>query len=324
VSRAILPLLAGFLGVPAVLAGYITGVERVLRVLPAKTQRGLRPWLWLAPALLFVMVFLVYPVVYTMILSVLGPHSARFVGLANYRFALTNPGMVLAFRNNVIWLIAFTAAALIGGLALAILSDRVWYGPVTRAILFLPQATSFVAAGITWKFVYAFRPEGDNQIGSLNAFVAALGGHPTAWLVVPGLNTLALVLVATWVWTGFCVVVLSAALRGIPADLIDAARVDGTSELQLFWAVTLPLLGPTIGVVTTTLVIFALRAFDIVYVMTNGFFGTDVIASRMYKEMFTFQNFGRAGAIAVILLAVTSPAIAANVRRFRQPPEGAL
>src|SRR6516225_9215721 len=238
-SRAVVSALAGFVGVPALLAIYIVGIERLLRHVSIRRRRALQPWLWLAPALLFVAVFLVYPVGYTLVLSCLGPASRGFVGLANYRFALTNPGMILAFQNTLLW------------------------------------------------------------------------------LVVPWVNTLALILVAVWVWTGFCVVVLLAALRAIPPDVIEAARVDGTSEWQLLRAVTLPLLGPTIGVVTTTLVIFALRAFDIIYVMTSGNFGTEVIASRMYKEMFTFQNFGRASAIATLLLAATSPAIVANVRRFR-------
>jgi alpha-glucoside transport system permease protein len=325
VSTPVLAALAGFAGVPALLAIYILGVERLLRLASMRRRRALQPWLWLAPALLFVAVFLAYPVVYTLVLSFLGAASRGFVGLANYRFALTNPGMVLAFQNTLLWLVGFSGAALFCGLTLALLTDRVPYGAAARTVLFLPQTISFVAAGVTWKFMYAFRPAGDPQIGVLNALLVSVGRtvHPVAWLVVPWVNTFALIFVAVWVWTGFCVVVLLAALRAIPPDLIEAARVDGTSEWQLLRAVTLPLLGPTIGVVTTTLVIFALRAFDIIYVMTSGNFGTEVIASRMYKEMFTFQNFGRASAIAMLLLAATSPAIFANVRRFRRPPEEA-
>ena len=323
-SRAVVSALAGFVGVPALLAIYLVGIERLLRQVSIRRRRALQPWLWLAPALLFVAVFLIYPVGYTLVLSCLGPASRGFVGLANYRFALTNPGMILAFQNTLLWLVGFSALTVLCGLVLALLTDRVPYGAAARTVLFLPQTISFVAAGVTWKFMYAFRPAGDPQIGLLNALLVGVGRtlNPVAWLVVPWVNTLALILVAVWVWTGFCVVVLLAALRAIPPDVIEAARVDGTSEWQLLRAVTLPLLGPTIGVVTTTLVIFALRAFDIIYVMTSGNFGTEVIASRMYKEMFTFQNFGRASAIATLLLAATSPAIAANVRRFRRPPEG--
>jgi alpha-glucoside transport system permease protein len=320
-TTSALGVLVGFVGIPALLVGYLIGAERLLRGLPAKRQRTLRPWVWLAPALLFLTVFLVYPVAYTLVFSVLGPESRRFVGLGNYRFVLTNDEMLLAFRNNLLWLVAFTGAALVGGVAMAVLTDRVRYESTVRTILFMPQAISFVAAGVTWKFVYAFRPAGDPQIGLLNALRVGAGLPPVAWLVAPVVNTFALILVAVWVWMGFCVVILSAALKAIPPDLMDAARVDGAGEWQVLRAITLPLLGPTIGVVATTLVIFALRAFDIVYVMTNGNFGTEVIANRMYKEMFTFRDFGRASAIAVILLIVTSPAIAANVRRFRRPPE---
>jgi alpha-glucoside transport system permease protein len=183
------------------------------------------------------------------------------------------------------------------------------------------MAISFVAAGVIWKFMYDYRPPSVPQTGTLNALLMAIipGFEPQAWLVNnPPLNNLALTTAAVWAWTGFCMVILSAALKGIPVELFEAGRVDGASELQLFRRVVLPQLAPTIAVVATTMIIFALKAFDIVYVMTNGNFGTEVIATRMYKEMFNVRDFGRASAIAVVLLVAILPVMLLNLRRFRQ------
>ncbi len=313
-------LLVAVVGVPAVQVGYVVLVEAMLGRLGPVPQRVLRPWLWLAPALLFLGAFLIYPAAGTIWLSVLGPRSDRFVGLENYLFALTNTDMRIAFRNNLLWLTAFTTVTVGLGLAMAVLADRVRYESVVKTVMFLPMAVSFVAAGVIWKFVYEFRPAGAPQIGLANALLVRVipGFEPVAWLVHPVANNLALIMVAVWVWVGFCLVILSAALKAIPSEILEAARVDGASEWRLFWTVIVPMLGPTITVVATTMVIFSLKAFDIVYVMTNGNFNTEVIANRMYKEMFTFRDFGRAGAIAVILFAATIPVMAANIRWFRR------
>jgi alpha-glucoside transport system permease protein len=307
-------------GVPAVQIGYIVAIEMLLARLPERRQIGLRPWLWLAPALGFLTVFLFYPAVNTAVLSLLGADSRVFVGAANYVYALTTPSMLIAFRNNLLWLVVFTAGVVAFGLLMAVLTDRVRYEQAAKTVLFVPMAISFVAASVIWKFVYEFRPAGAPQIGSLNAVLTSLipGFSPVAWLVNLATNNFALIMVAVWVWVGFCLVILSAALKGIPAELLEAARVDGATEWQVFRSIMIPLLGPTITVVATTMVIFALKAFDIVYVMTSGNFDTEVIANRMYKEMFTFQQFGRASAIAVILFLATVPVMIANVRRFRE------
>ena len=307
-------------GVPAIQIGYVILVERLLSLLPARTQRTLRPGLWLAPALAFLAAFLIYPAGYTVYLSVLDARSAAFVGVRNYVFAFTNREMLIALRNNLLWLVCFTGLTVGAGLLLAVLTDRVRYEAAAKSIIFLPMAISFVAASVIWKFVYEFRPAGALQIGLLNAALTALlpGVRPVAWLVNLLTNNLALIAVGVWVWTGFCLVILSAALKGIPAELLEAARVDGATEWQVFRQLVLPSLSPTIAVVTTTMVIFALKAFDVVYVMTNGNFNTEVIANRMYKEMFTSRDFGRASAIAVLLFGATVPIMIANIRRFRQ------
>jgi alpha-glucoside transport system permease protein len=308
------------LGVPAIQVGYAGLIEYVLLRLPDRLQWRCRPWLWLAPALGFLAVFLLYPALQTVYLSVLDARSTTFVGLQNYVFVFTNPEMLVAFRNNFLWLVFFTGGTVGIGLLLAVLTDRVRYESIVKSIIFLPMAISFVAAGVIWKFVYAFRPAGAPQIGLLNATLtwAIPAFQPVAWLVNLATNNAALILVAVWVWTGFCLVILSAALKGIPAELLEAARVDGASEWQVFWRIIRPAMSSTIIVVTTAMVVFALKAFDIVYVMTNGNFDTEVIANRMYKELFNFRDVGRASAIAVILLVVTVPVMIANIRRFRQ------
>jgi alpha-glucoside transport system permease protein len=311
--------LIGIVGIPAGIAGYIMAAEAFLGRLPEKRQDILRPWMWLAPALVFLSAFLIYPALDTLYLSVRSARSTEFVGFENYLFAITNDEMRAALGNNLLWLVIFPTATVGVGLVVAVLIDRARYESLVRSILFMPMGVSFVAASVTWKFVYAYRPPGEPQIGALNALVSGVVGHahPVAWLVTPPVNNAALITVGVWVWTGFCLVVLSAALKTIPGELPEAARVDGATEWQVFRAITLPAVRPTIGVVVTAMVIFALKAFDIVYVMTNGNFDTEVIANRMYKEMFVFRDFGRASAIAVLLFAATLPVIVANIRRFR-------
>ena len=313
-----LPLaVAAVIGVPAATAGYVVLAERLIEMLPDRRRRAVRPWVWLAPALLLLAVFLIYPALQTLWVSLRDANSVNFVGLENYIYVFGDSVMLIALRNNVIWLVFFTGVTVALGLLIAVLSDRVPYEGIARAVVFLPMAISFVAAGVIWKFMYDYRPPGLPQTGTLNAVLTALGFEPQAWLINTPTNNLALIAVAVWTWTGFCVVILSAALKGIPDEVLEASRVDGANEWQIFRYVILPLISPTVAVVTTTMIIFALKAFDIVYVMTNGNFDTEVIANRMYKEMFNFRHFGRAAAIAVVLLLAIVPVMLMNIRRFR-------
>lgn len=281
-------------------------------------RRGWGHWLYLAPALITLGIFLVYPTINTIIISFYGPRSDEFVGLANYQRAFVAKPMLISFRNNAIWLVVFTTFTVSIGLLLAVLLDRVRYEVVAKSIIFLPMAISFVGASVIWKFVYTYRPEGIPQIGFLNAIVTALGFQPVGWLIErPWVNNIALVVVGIWVWTGFCMVVLSAAYKGIPKEMLEAARIDGANEWQVFRYVTIPFMKSTIAVVTTTMIVFVLKVFDIVYVMTNGAFDTDIVANRMIKTMFLFRNYGLASAIAVILFLAIVPAVVVNIRRFR-------
>ena len=306
------------IGVPVVLFGYIALSERLLMLAPDRWRVRLRPWVWLAPAVAFLAVFLVYPTIYTLYLSFLDKFSKEFVGIDNYIYFLTTTDTLVALRNNVIWVVLLTFMAVGGGLLIAILVDRVRYESVAKSLIFLPLAISFVGAGVIWKFMFDFRPPGTPQTGTLNGILGAVGIDPVPWLINAPVNTIALIIVAVWIWTGFCMVILSGALKGISTELLEAARVDGANEIQVFRGITLPLLLPTIAVVATTMVITSLKAFDVVYVMTNGAFDTEVIANRLYKELFAFGQPGRASATAIVLLLMIIPVMVINIRRFRE------
>jgi alpha-glucoside transport system permease protein len=319
-SQTILMLAVAVLGVPLLLVGYITLSERLLGSAAHKRSSSVRAIFWIAPAVVLLVVFLVYPIITTIILSLKDAASRGYVGLANYKYIFTDRNMLLVLRNNLLWLVLFTLVTLTFGLLIALLADRVKYEAVAKSIVFLPMAISFVAAGIIWKFMYDFQPAGAPQIGTVNAVFSAVipGYQPQAWLFNTATNNIALIVVGIWMWTGFAMVILSAGIKGIPTDVLEAARIDGANEFQIFRFVTMPLLAPTITVVATTLIIDVLKIFDIVYVMTNGNLNTEVIANRMYKEMFNYHNYGRASAIAVILLVAIIPVMIMNIKRFRQ------
>lgn len=306
-------------GVPAVLVGYIYGTELLLRAMPESRKPQIRPWLWLLPALLFLLVFLVYPAIGTIVQSFQNTAQTQFVGLDNYAWFFGNSQALIALRNSVLWLVFLTLFVVGLGLIIAVLVDRVRYESVAKSVIFVPLAISMVAAGVIWRFMYDYRNPGQEQTGTLNAILAAVGIGPVTWLQEQtfAINTIALIVVMTWMWTGFAMVIISAALKGISVELLEAARVDGATEWRVFRHIVFPLLLPTIAVVSTTVIITALKAFDIVYVMTNGNFNTEVIASLMIKEMFNNGNFGRASAIAVILLLAIIPIMLMNISRFR-------
>jgi alpha-glucoside transport system permease protein len=308
-------------GVPAVLISYIWLTERLVTLAPGPWGRRLRPWLWILPALGFLGFFLVYPTVRTAIRSLYSKSEARpkFIGLDNYTWFFTNHDALGALINNVLWVVFLTVFTVGLGLLVAVLVDRVRYEAWAKSIIFLPLAISMVAAGVIWKFMYDFKPPGETQTGTVNAAIGMLGLGPVAWLQSPTLrlSTFAMIAIMVWMWTGFAMVIISAALKGIDPELLEAARIDGATEWQVFGKVTFPLLGPTLAVVSTTMIITSLKTFDIVYTLTNGNYDTDVVANLMVKEMFTFGDFGRASAVAVVLLLAIVPIMAFNIRQFR-------
>ncbi|HEC91687.1 MAG TPA: sugar ABC transporter permease [Candidatus Atribacteria bacterium] len=281
--------------------------------------KKITPWLYITPAVFLLFFFLVYPSINTVYISFFDYNSEKFVGFKNYLYCFTNEIMLNSFRNNILWVMLFVPLTVALGLIIAVLADRVKYESIVKSVIFMPMAISFVGAGVIWKFVYAYRPASAAQTGILNALRSFFQLEPLPWLIIrPWLNNFCLIIVGVWIWTGFCMVVLSASYKGIPRELLEAARVDGATEFKIFWKIILPLMKPTIAVVATTMTINVLKVFDIVYVMTNGNFNTEVIANRMYKEMFIFRNYGRASAIAVILLVLIIPMIIINIQRFRE------
>jgi alpha-glucoside transport system permease protein len=311
-------LVAVIVGVPAVLAAYIVGGEYLVRLLPDKSRPAVRPWIWVGPALIFVAVFLVYPVFGTVWRSLFDDQD-NFVGLSNFGTQLSgfpSGGAWIAIRNNLYWLVLFTLLVLFFGLLFAVLTDRVPYESPIKSLIFMPMAISFVALAVIWEFMYSYQPPGDPQTGTVNFVLSLFRQDPRLWIQDPNVANFALIAAGVWGFVGFAMVILSAALKGIPGDLLEAARVDGAGELTIFRRVIFPLMMPTIVVVGTTLVIFALKAFDIVYVMTNGNYDTDVLANRMYK-LITVQHFGIGSAVAIILLVAVIPVLIFNLRQFR-------
>lgn len=302
------------LAVPAVLVGYILVVEGVIVRLGRKFAARIRPWLWLAPALFFLGLFLVYPTIATIKRSFQNRRGDSYIGLENYKWFFTREDTLIALRNNVLWVVFLTAGVVGMGLLIALLADRVKYERVVKSIIFLPMAISFTAAAVIWKLMYDLDP----IVGTLNAVGGAISAGPVAWLSTERINNFMLIIVGAWLMTGFAMVILSAGLKGIPTELMEAARIDGATELQVFRKIQLPLLAPTTAVVATTVIIFALKTFDVVYVMTNGNFNTDIMALRMYKELFANGQEGRAAATAVVLLLSTIPVMMYNIRKFRQ------
>lgn len=303
---------------PVLLFSYLALGEWVTGRLPEKRKRAIRPWIWLAPAVVFVGVFEVFPLVNSIVLSMFDARSEAWRGFDNYVEVLTDPTLQMAVRNSGAWLVLLTGLTVTLGLTLAVLMNGIRFEGLAKAVMFMPLAISFVAAGVIWRFMYDYRPAGAPQTGTLNGVLAAIGEGPTSWLVNSPLNNLALIVAAVWMFTGFALVVLSAALKGLPRELLEAARVDGASEWQVQTRIVIPLLAPTIAVVTTTMAISAVKAFDIVYVMTNGNFDTDVLATRMYKELFSARDFGHASVIAVIMLIAVLPVMVWNLRVYRQ------
>jgi len=294
-------------------------------------QKPLIPWMYVLPALLLILLFIVYPTLNTTYLSFRDKSGERPASVEckvnepcwgifeNYRYALTNPDMITALKNNALWLILMVPATVGFGLLFAVLADRVRYESLVKAVIFMPMAISFIGAGIIWRFMYDFRPSNTEQIGVLNAILVSLGLDPIPWLSTYPINNFMLMLVGVWLWAGFCMTILSAAIKGLPMEVIEASRVDGASEWQVFWKIMIPMILPTITVVTTTMVIIILKIFDIVFVMTGGNYGTEVIANRMFKLIVT--DTGRSMAIAVILLILTIPIMIYNVHRFKQQEE---
>jgi alpha-glucoside transport system permease protein len=296
-------------------------MNRVVEWLPDHYHEGIRPYVFVGPALVILSVFLIYPVINTVLISFKDAQSQEFVGIDNYKFVFTDDSMLRSIRNTAGWIILVPLVAVTIGLVFATLADRLRRGEaVAKSLIFLPMAISFVGAAVVWRFVYSFRPEGfGTNIGLLNAIKQGVGQDPTPWLQVRPWNNLMLMVIMVWMQTGFAMIVLSAAIKAIPDEIIEAARIDGASEFRVFRHIVIPTIRPTVVVVTTYMVINALKVFDIVFVSGNAEAnGTEVIAERMIRWFFVGDNNGRGAAIAVVLFLAVIPVMVWNVRRFRE------
>ena len=296
-------------------------MNQVVNWLPARMREGVRPYVFIGPALVMLSVFLVYPVINTLLISFKDARGQDWVGLDNYKFVFTDESMLRAIRNTALWIVLVPLLAVTVGLVFATLADRLRRGEaIAKSLIFLPMAISFVGAAVTFRLIYSFRPEGfGTNIGLLNGIKQGLGQRPVAWLSVQPWNNFLLIVIMVWIQTGFAMVVLSAAIKSIPDEIVEAARIDGASEFQVFRRIIVPSILPTIVVVTTYMVINALKVFDIVFVMGNAEAnGTEVIAERMIRWFFISGHDGRGAAIAVVLFLAVIPVMVWNVRRFRE------
>ncbi len=297
------------------------GMDRMVSLLPRAYRESVRPYVYVGPALVILSVFLIYPVINTFLISLKDATGQEYIGLDNYEFVFTDESMLRSIRNTGLWIVLVPLVAVSIALVFATLADRLIRGEsIAKSLIFLPMAISFVGASVTWRLVYSYRPEGfGTNIGLLNGIKLGLGQDPVAWLSQRPWNNLLLMVIMIWMQTGFAMVVLSAAIKSIPDEIIEAARIDGASELQVFRHITVPSILPTIVVVTTYMVINALKVFDIVFVMGNAEANhTEVIAERMIRWFFISNHDGRGAAIAVVLFLAVVPVMVWNVRQFRQ------
>ena len=302
--------------------------------LPNQWTARLQPFVFVGPAMAILLWYLALPAVRTFYLSLFGRDgpprgagiiesitSSAFVGLQNYVAVFNERLLTEALRNNLMWIAIGSTLSVVLGLLVAVLADRSKFERVAKSLIFLPMAISFVGASVIWNFVYEVRPAGSAQIGVLNALTVALGGQPhpwDKWVTIEPWNNVFLILIVVWLQAGYAMVLFSAALKGIPEEIMEAGRVDGATEVQAFFRIMIPYIAGTIVTVWTTVVIFTLKIFDVVWVMTGGQFGTHVIATQFYRQSFTFRNSGYGAAIAIILLITVIPVMVYNLKQFRE------
>jgi alpha-glucoside transport system permease protein len=315
----------------------------LVELLPAEWRARLQPFVFVGPAIAILVWYLALPALRDFWISLFGRDgpppvtfnmlltdpveffsmiAASTVGLSNYVAVFTDRLMREAFRNNIFfWILIATPLTVAMGLLVAVLADRSKYEKVAKSLIFLPMAISFVGASVIWNFIYEVKPVEAPQIGLLNAIVVALGGQPQAWPAYTAIapwNNLFLDVIVIWLQAGYCMVLFSAAIKGVPEEILEAARVDGAKEGQVFFKIIIPQIMGTIITVSTTVVIFTLKIFDVVWVMTGGQFGTDVIATQFYRQSFIARNAGYGAAIAIVLLIAVIPVMLYNLKQFRE------
>jgi alpha-glucoside transport system permease protein len=274
---------------------------------------------FLLPTVAVLLIGLVYPASRTVYQSFFDAAGSAFIGIDNYTTIFTDSDQLVVLRNTVAWVVITPFVATAVGLLYAVLVDRARLEALAKALIFLPMAISFVGASIIWKFVYEYRPEqgGIKQIGLLNQLLVMVGGTPQQWLLNEPWNNLFLIVIMIWIQAGFAMTILSAAIKAIPEDIVEAARLDGVGALGMFRFVTVPSIRPALIVVLTTIGIATLKVFDIVRTLTGGNFGTSVVANEFYTQSLQTDNQGLGAALAVLLFLLVIPVVVYNVRQLR-------
>lgn len=317
-------------GVVEAVGGFIAILLIVFFVAGRVTGRLQKPIaivVCLGPALFLVLLGLIIPAITTINNSLknqqfLGQLKTKYIGLANYTHAFTDPYTQQTILRTVLWLLIVPALAVFVGLLMALLVDRMKYASIPKTMVFLPTAISFVGASVIWAYVYNYKAPSLPQTGLLSEVVMKLGwSNPPNWLITVPLNTFLEMVIMIWIQAGFAMVILGAALKGIPDEIIESARLDGASGVKLFRTVQIPMIRTTLVVVVTTVMITTLKVFDIVFTLNNGNFSTDVLARQMYADMFVTNQVSRGSALAVILFLAVTPLIYYNVRTLRRERE---
>ncbi|MGW5239465.1 carbohydrate ABC transporter permease [Monashia sp. NPDC004114] len=319
-NKALIGLIAMVVGVGgAMLIFYF--LNMFVEALPQRLSEGFIPYAFLLPGLALVGLMLIYPTFQTINYSFANADSTAYVGLQNYKTIFSDPEFWQSILNNILWLIIVPAVVVALGVAVAVLSDKLsgTGEKVAKSMVFLPMAISFVGATAIWGLIYAYNNPGQAQTGLLNAIWVGLGGQPQTWLSIETakLNSILLMVILIWLQVGFAMVLLSSAIKGVPEDTIEAARIDGASELQIFFRVIIPQVKGTIITVFVTVFILVLKVFDIVYVSTNGAYNTNVIANLFFNKLFAASQAGQATAIVVVLLVAVIPLIWYQIRHFK-------
>lgn len=296
-------------------------LNKLVESLKGRWEDRVKPWVFAGPAILAIGVYLIYPALTTIQYSFANDQSTAYVGLQNYVDLLTDKSFLQALGNNLLWIIIVPALTVALGLGVAVLADRLRPRgeKFSKTLIFLPMAISMVGAATIWNFVYQYQPEGSPQTGLLNAIAGLFGAGPVAWLQTSTLhlNSLLLMVILIWTQVGYAMVLLSAAIKAVPEDTVEAGRIDGAGERRIFFSIVVPQIWATVTTVFITVLIGVMKIFDIVYVSTNGQFNTDVIGRRFYDELFTQRNNGYAATIVVILMVAVIPVLVYQVRQFR-------
>jgi alpha-glucoside transport system permease protein len=313
-------VLTVLVGVAAALAVYWL-LNKLAEALPGRWENRIKPYLYVAPAVAAIGVYLVYPTVVTVIDSLKSSDGSTFVGLNNFSKLLATPAFRQTLLNSLLWIAVVPAACIVVGLLVAALADRL--SPraekAAKTIIFMPMAISAVGSATVWRFMYATQPPGTPQTGLLNGIVTAFGHDPIPWLQQTSwhANSLLLMLMLLWGQAGFSMVLLSAAIKGVPTDTVEAARIDGAGELRIFRRVIIPQIRGTIITVFVTVLITVMKIFDVIYVMTNGSFNTNVVGLEFFNQLYTNYNYGYASAIVVMLLVAIVPIMIYQIRQFK-------